>query len=327
MTAQDYIQTKFEELKKPLGLPRLTNNEELVEAIFRALMSKKFRKYSANDGLKQQVRNAIKLNVDNNEPINVSFLHGAYKLWRLDETPEADWAELFSLMFYSSWVKPICEVYEPGVWFDFFVDDYIITRLDNIPKEDVQSYIDSYQALINFLKSYQPDNLKMTITTVGSQFASEEAFDKSLYSNLEKLTKETPGGLPELNDAQRAMVELNTKTTDEQLKDPKWREKVYHLHNAYMATKAEPGYHKGRPEKIMAFTQPLPSGTTISVGTTKSSIMKFWVGVGVLQQNQDSFKQIILSPSQLERTAFEWQDVNLGIEGKNFNRIRIVRGE
>ena len=325
MTAQDYIQTKLEELKTPLGLPRLADKEELVDAIFRALMSKKFRKYSANDELKEQLRNAIKLNVENNEPINVTFLHGAYKLWRLEETPDADWAELFSLMFYSSWVKPICEIYEPGVWFDFFVDDYIITRLDNIPKEDVQSYIDSYQSLINFLKSYQPDNLKMTITTVGGQFASEEAFDKSLYSNLEKLTKETPGGLPVLNDAQVAMVELNTKPTDEQLKDPRWKEKVYHLHNAYMATKAEPGYHKGRPEKIMAFTQPLPSGTTISVGTTKSSIMKFWIGVGVLQQIQDGFKQIILSPSQLEKTSFDWQDVNIGIEGKNFNRIRVTK--
>src|SRR5690606_19983088 len=122
----------------------------------------------------------------------------------------------------------------------------------------------------------------------------------------------------ELNDSQRAMVELNTKPTDGQLKDPKWREKVFHLHNAYMATKAEPGYHKGRPEKIMAFTQPLPSGTTISVGTTKSSIMKFWVGVGVLQPKADSYNQVILSPSQLEKTKFEFETTHFDrLNGKN----------
>ena len=324
MTAQDYIQSKLNELKQPLSIQKPTDKNELVDSIFNALMSKKFRKYSASDELKKQVKNALTINVDKNEPINITFLHGAYKLWRLEETPEADWAELFSLMFYSSWVKPICEIYEPGVWFDFFVDDYIITRLDNIPKEDVQSYIDSYQSLIDFLKPYQASNLRMTITTVGRQFPSEEAFDKSLQSNLEKLTQVTPGGLPELNDAQRAMVELNTKPTNEQLEDPKWKEKVYHLHNAYMATKAEPGYHKGRPEKIMAFTQPLPSGTTISVGTTKSSIMKFWVGVGVLQQVEDSYKQIILSPNQLQKTSFGWEDVDLGIKGKNFKKIRVA---
>lgn len=325
MTTQEYIQTKLDELAQPVGLKKPESTDELVEAIFQALMSKKFRKYSANEDLQNHIKNAIRINVEKNEPINVTFLHGAYKLWRLEETPEVDWAELFSLLYYSNWVKPVCELYEPGVWFDFFVDDYIINRLDNIPMFEVEAYIDSYQSVIDFLKAYQPSNLKMTITRVGKQFASEEDFDKSLQSNLEKLTAETPGGLPKRNEAQIAMVELNTKPTDEQLKDPKWREKVYHLHNAYMATKAEPGYHKGRPEKIMAFTQPLPSGTTISVGTTKSSVMKFWVGVGVLQPNNDSYRQLILSPKQLETAEFEWQNVSLRISGKNFTKIRVLK--
>lgn len=326
MTAQDYIQTKLEELKKPVGLDKPKSTDELVEAIFRSLMSKKFRKYSANEDLQKSVKNAIRINIEKNEPINVTFLHGAYKLWRLEEAPEADWAELFSLMYYSNWVKPICELYEPGVWFDFFVDDYIINRLDNIPMSDVQAYIDSYKSLIDFLKPYQPKNLEMTITTVGGQFPSEEAFDESLQKNLKKLTAETSGGLPELSDEQKAMVELNTKPTDEQLKDPKWREKVFHLHNAYMATKSEPGYHKGRPEKIMAFTQPLPSGTTISVGTTKSSIMKFWVGVGVLKPKKESYSQVILSPGQLEKEKFNFEDVNIeGLQGKNFKKVRVLQ--
>lgn len=325
MNAQEYIQSKLDELKHPLGLPKPQNNYELESQILKALLSKKFRKYSASEELIAQVKSAIHINVEKNEPINITFLHGAYKLWRLEESPEADWAELFSLMHYSNWVKPVCEIYEPGVWFDFFVDDYIINRLDNIPMSNIQAYIDSYQSLINYLTNYQPSNLKMTITTVGSRFASEEAFDESLSSNLEKLTNETPNGLPVLNDTQRAMVELNTKPTDEQLKDPLWREKVFHLHNAYMATKAEPQYHKNRPEKIMAFTQPLPSGTTISVGTTKDSIMKFWVGVGVLKPKNDSYRQVILSPSQLELAKYDWQEVKLKIDGKNLNKIRVLQ--
>ncbi|MDB5169109.1 MAG: hypothetical protein JWO41_465 [Candidatus Saccharibacteria bacterium] len=326
MTVQDYIQAKLEELKQPVNLEKPKGTEQLVEAIYKALLSKKFRKYSANEDLQKHIMNAIRINVEKNEPINITFLHGAYKLWRLEETPEADWAELFSLMYYSNWVKPICEIYEPGVWFDFFVDDLIIPKLDNIDLADVTAYMDSYQSLIDFLKQYQPSNLKMTITTVGGQFESPQAFDESVQSNLEKLTAETPGGLPELTESQAAMVELNTKATDEQLKDPKWREKVYHLHNAYMATKAEPGYHKNRPEKIMAFTQPLPSGTTISVGSTKSSVMKFWVGVGVLQPKDGSFSQVILSLGQLEKADFSYDYIRIeGLNGKNFNRIRVMK--
>ena len=259
MTAEEYIQLKLEDLKQSAGIEKHGNNAELTETIFKALMSKKFRKYSASTELIDYVKNAIRLNVEKQQPINITFLHGAYKLWRLDETPEVDWAELFSLMYYTNWVKPICEVYEPGVWFDFFVDDLIVPKLNNVELADVKAYIKSYQALIDFLKPYQPNNLKMTITTVGSQFKSSQAFDESLERNLEKLTAELPDGLPVLTKTQTAMVELNTKATETQLQDPKWREKVYNLHNAYALTKAEPGYHKRQPEKILAFNQPLPS--------------------------------------------------------------------
>lgn len=115
MLAQDYIKTKLEELKNPLGLQCPRGRDELVEVIFRLVMSKKFRKYTANDDLQSHIKNAIRVNVEKNEPINITFLHGAYKLWRLAEAPEADWAELFSLIYYTNWVKPICEVYGPGV--------------------------------------------------------------------------------------------------------------------------------------------------------------------------------------------------------------------
>jgi len=325
MTAQEYIQFKLEDLRKPLGITKPAE-DELVDAICKALMSKKFRKYSANEELQQHVKEAIRLNVKTNEPINITFLHGAYKLWRLEESPEVDWAELFALMYYSNWVKPVCEMYEPGVWFDFFVDDLIIPKLDNVPTSDIQAYIKSYQSLMDFLKQYQPSNLKMTITLVGSKFDSPQAFDESVQHNLEKLTAELPTGLPELNESQRAMVELNTKVKEEQSKDPKWAEKVYLLHNAYMLTKAEPGYHKGRPDKIIAFNQPLPSGTSISVGSTKDSIMKFWIGVGVLKPRDDSYRQLVLSPKQLNNTQVNWVEISIaGLSGRNFKKIRIAQ--
>jgi hypothetical protein len=324
MTAQEYIQSKLGELKQPLNNAEPANKELLAERILKALLSKKFRKYSANNDLIEHVKTAITLAIDNDKPINITFLHGAYKLWRLEEAPKTDWAELFALM-YSDWVKPVCEIYEPGIWFDFFVDDRIIPRLDNIAPGDIEAYLESYQGLINFLKQYQPSNLKMTISTVSSQFVSPEAFDESVQRNLEKLTAELPGGLPKLDDSQKTMVELNTKVTDEQRKDPLWREKVYHLHNAYMITKGEPGYHKNRPDKILAFNQPLPSGTSLSVGSTKDSIMKFWIGVGVLRPTKDTFRQVILSPNQLAGTEFSFQSIRIdGLIDENFSRVRVL---
>lgn len=321
MKAQEYIQSKLGELKEPMDL-QSPSADKLEDEISRLVLSKKFRKYSANKDLIDHIKVAVHKSVINNEPINFTFLHGAYKLWRLNEAPEADWAELFSLMYYANYVKPICEIYEPGVWFDFLVDDIIIEKLDNLKREEIQAYMISYQALIDFLRPFQPSNLKMTITPVSSQFDSEEAFNKSVKKNLADIST---GGLPKLSENEAKMVELNVRATDEQLRDPLWKEKVYQLHNAYMISKGEPGYHKNRDDKILVFTQPLPSGTTVSLGTTKSSIMKFWIGAGVLKRNEDSFKQMILSHNQLSNAEYNFEKMNIdGLIRKNFSRIRIL---
>lgn len=323
MTAQKYLESKLDKLKKPLGLPKPANDEELAEAMFKIVMSKKFRKYSVVDPMIQHIRDAIQLNIDKKQPINFTFLHGAYKLWRLEETPEPDWAELFSAIYYTNWLKGICEIYEPGVWFDYFVDDLIVPKIDNIDIQDIEKYLEVYKDMLDYLKAYQPSNFKMTYTRVGDQFESPAAFNASLEKNVDAMRKELPGGLPKLDEAKAAMVELNTKATAEQMKDPQWREKVALIHDAYMNTKAEPGYHN-QPSKIKVFTQPLPSGMVIAVGSTKDSVAKFWVGVGVLKPKDDSYRQIILSPNQLAGSDFHWEGADIGISGKNFQKIRIL---
>lgn len=316
MTPELFLQNKLEQLKSATNA---SMSDDLETQIVKLVLSKKFRKYSANDALIEQVKNVVHYCVTQNQPINFTFLHGAYKLWRLDEAPYVDWAELFALMYYTNYVKEICAIYEPGGWFDFFVDDWIIEDIDNLSPSEIESYLDSYQALIDFLKPYQPNNLKMTITPLSSQFTSRQEFEQKLSDNEKDLE------LPTLDVTARRMVELNARVDDIITTDPKWREKIYRKHNAYLKIKGETGYHKNRQDKILVFSQPLPSGTTISLGTTKSSIAKFWVGVGALKTSSDSYKQVILSPQQLKNSDYEWQNIHInGLNDKNFQKIRIV---
>lgn len=324
MTAQAYITQKLSELRTPSGLSQPTS-DTLAETIFRIVTSKKFRKYSATPELLQDITEAIRVNVAANEPIKFVYPHGVYKLWRLDEAPEADWAELFAFMHYTAWLKQICEIYEPGVWFDFYADDLLVPKINNISLEDVRAYQASYQKVLDFLKPYQPDNFKMTITTVGGQFESETAFDRQLEKDITRLAETLPGGLPQLDEKRVVTIELNARPTEEQKQDPQWREKIALIHDAYLAyTKPETNYHF-RPEKIRVFTSQLSSKKYLAVGTTKASIAKFWVGVGALQPNGDTYKQIILTPGQLSKASFEWQDIDIAnLKGRNFSRIRIL---
>ena len=317
MTAQQYIQQELKKIKE--FHPREVTKENLADEIFRHLMSKKFRKYAASPQLIEQMKSAIKLNIENNQPINVTFPHGAYKLWRLEEAPLPDWAELFTAMYYTKWLKPICEIYKAGVWLDYFVDDLIVPILDNIPLRDIEDYIKEYQKLLDFLKPYQPKNFKMTITPFETLFSSREEFQKSLQESIEKLSSTNPTFIEE----DLVVVELNAKPTSEQLKDAYWREKIRLTHDAYIAMKRDLGYYF-QPTKIPIFSQPLASGKFLAVGTTKTSIAKFWVGIGVLKKLENDYIEYILSPRQIELRNFTNELIAFKeLDSKNFKSIKI----
>lgn len=320
MSPEDYVQEKLNELKQPSKLQ--FEGDNVVENIFKAVMSKKFRKYSVDEAYIEHIKSAIKTNVDSNEPIKFTLVFGGYKLWRLEETPEVDWAELFSLIYYTNWVKPICEIYKPGVWFDFFSDDVIVPQMNNIVLADTAAYRQSFENLLTFLKPYLPENLSFTLTRVGDQYQSMDEFQKDLEENKKIILDKLDGKLPKLNDEQKATVEMNVKITSEQEADQSWREKVQLVHDAYAQVSKRRPYYRTE-DKIMVITRPIPS--SISVGTTKRSVMKFWVGAGVLEKNEDTFAENIFSPNQLEKLKFDWQNIEFkGLEGKNFNKIRIV---
>lgn len=286
-------------------------------------MSKKYRKYAVPAELAQQMKKAIRYDVQKGQPINITFFHGAYKLWRLEESPEPDWAELFSAIYYTNWLRGVCEIYDPGVWFDYFVDDLIVPRLNNIPLSDVETYLKSYCQLFAFLKPYQPKNFKMTATSVGEQFDSAEAFEKKLEEDVARYAADLPNGLPEVTSERSAMLDLNVRPVPKMKDNPGWKTQNTLIHDAYiMLTKRETGYHF-LPGKVLAFNQPL--SVAMGVGTTRASIAKFWAGVGALKPKDGNFNQIILSPKQLQNASYKWENVKINnLSGKNFSKIRVL---
>lgn len=326
MTPQEFILSELDRLKAPVDVPEPQTPDGLASSVLRLLTSKKFRKYALSEEYAEYIMNSVKACVAANAPIKIVFFGGCYKLWRLDEAPEADWAELFAYVYFTRWVKPICAVYEPGVWFDFLLDDYIVPRLNNISEIDVQAYRASRDMVLRFIKPYQPHNLRMTHTSEGSLFGSRQEYEDSLENAMIQLTDSLPNGLPELSTAEVASVELNTNATSEQLSDPKWREKVELLHSAYYMARNETGYYAPETHKIIAFTQPFAPGKPLAVGSTKDTIAKYWVGTGALKPHEGSYRPLVLSPKQIETIQSDWVDVTVArLSGKNFSKIRVLQ--
>jgi hypothetical protein len=319
MSATDFILQNLNALKRAPAADSLTG-EALVDEIQRIIFSKKFRKWAASEQLAATVRGAISLAVKAQTPIKFLFPQGAYKLWRLDGSPNADWAELFFIMHIAKPLSQICSIYRPGVEFDLLLDDIIIAEMNNLPRSDIQDYIDSLHRLFDFMKAYLPANFTFKTTPVSKLFDTEEQYWASVKENAAATVQ------PTLTEEQKAMVELNVKPAPGYDEDPLWREKIMHLHDAHMKTKRERGYHLGRDDKVLVFSMPLPSGAYLSVGTTKNSVAKHWCGVGALLKKDDGFEMIILPPSRIPADSdTTWESVAIpGLAGPNFQKIRVL---
>lgn len=321
MTPKEYIVQRLKSLKSE-AIPSPSNQEELINLIFKLLMSKKFRKYSPGPEYTEHILSVVKKNVSNNEPIKINLVFGAYKLWRLEESPEVDWAELFSLIYYTNWLKPICSIYKSGVWFDFFSDDVIVERMNNVPSSDTHKYLQSFGELLEFIKPYIPENLNFTLNRVVDQYENQEEFEKDLETSIKKVKEELTGKMPILTPQQIATIELNVKLKPNQANDPYWREKVFIIHEGYARISKRRPYYRNLDKIMIALT---PIVNSLALGTTKTSVVKYWVGVGVLEKRGDSFIENILSCKQLNSRKFITEEISIkGLEGKNFKQIRII---
>ncbi|KKT00831.1 MAG: hypothetical protein UW07_C0010G0015 [Candidatus Nomurabacteria bacterium GW2011_GWF2_43_8] len=256
--------------------------------------------------------------MQNNEPIKIAIPFGSYKLFRLEESPEPDWAELFAMIYYAYWLKPITDVYKPGIWFDFCGDDAILEFMNNIPEEDTEKYKNAFRGIIKFIQPYLPENFKYTFSPVGERYGSKEEFIADLNKEIEKLK---PKGEIPLTDRQKEMIEFNVKLKPGQKLD--FQENRL-LHDAYMNVSKRRPHHKA-PDKIIICCTPFGDRTSLPMGTTKTSVVKFQTGVGILKKTEDSFLEYIYSPQQLEAGHFTKEDISIkGLGAKNFKTIRIT---
>lgn len=321
MTPKEFIEGRLARLKTQSEAPSFSDDTERIAYISKALLSKKFRKYAVDDALLEHLPKSLALNMERKEPLKFVLPFGGYKLWRLAEAPEADWAELFTLMYYALWLKPVAEAYEHGVWFDFSSDDVVVERLNHITKEETEAYRKSFENIIAFLKPHLPPNLSFTFTPVGSRYTEEE-FNAELNAKMEAWLKENGGKLPEASEKDKKMMDLNARKTPEEEADPEWYGKNKLMHDCYMAVEKRRPYNRAE-DKVLVFTKPLPKG--IAVGTTKTSIAKFWAGVGALVRRDDSYIETVLTPDQIASSNAKWTECSLpNSSEKNLREIRIL---
>ena len=332
MGIQDYLSTK---LRSCTSYEYTTEDKKLLdefgieEFIYKKLTSKKFRKWSLAKDVEERIRQTIHLNVEVNKPIEFRFPFGGYKLWLLPATPEVDWAEFFTIAYYCQYLAPILKAYKPGVNFVFSSDDIIIERMDNVSRKDTDAYFDSFKILLNYFQKYFPSNMKMEIIRIADLYYDKNDFEADLKEQIIQITEQSKSWDKLEWDRLLKMSELNIKFDgvenwnkfSEEEKQNKIKMGVIY-HHSYLGVPRRRAYNRGEG-KIVVFTTVISNA--IAIGSTKTSVAKFWTGVGVSEAREDGFSDRILSPEQWEKVKNDKHEVIKTdlIPLKNFEQILV----
>lgn len=283
----------------------LIKNKGLENYIYSKLTTKKFRKSKMESECVARTQNAIKLRLQKNEPITVVYPQGGYKLWRFPSSPTVDWAEVFNIAYVLEYISHIAKAYKPGVHIVYYMHTLLMELHDNLTTEEIQAYVDSFENLLNNFRKHLPKNVKITILRDADLYEREEYFSalESGKAQAEKDYKELPKA--KTDDLAR-MANLNIKWDGKEdwtrLSQDEKNEKIYlaSLYEMSATSQLKRVSEKVKsPENVLTFTK--ATKDFIGIGSTKASIAKYWVGFGVLQQKDESFLPIILTPSQYER--------------------------
>lgn len=281
----------------------LLNEHGLEEYIYGKLTSKKFRKWAMSDSAERRTRRAIEIATSGSKRLRVVHPFGGYKLWRLPTSPEIDWAEFFAITYYARYLAPITASYAPGVELIFPSDDVIIERLNNISAADTKAYLQSFTKLLDLFAPWLPTNLAMRIARVGDLYDSQASMERELSANLGP-AKQHFDALD--NDAQeqlRTSALLNLRwdgptdlTNLSEAEKQVAVEQAIVLHGAYCQLSRRLAFN--RAEDAVAIF-PTPVNSAIAIGTTKSSVTKFWTGFGALERGRDGYICRVLPPTRI----------------------------
>lgn len=228
-------------------------------------------------------------------------------------------------------MAPIIAAHSYGVKLIYVLEDLGIAKMNNLSKSEMDAYYTSFHRLCTEFAKYTPNNFSIEVVRHRSLFTSDE----ELYQEFDAKMKEIEGTWKEkqsplrlagilktaaLNIKWNGVVDL-TIISDEE-KQKKIEESAI-MHDALVEMPTIRAFSDSNPRMILIFTTPLPK--VISIGMTKASIVKFWVGNGVLEEQNGKYLDHIISPNQIEKikhVPFKEFSINL-IPGENFSKIKV----
>ena len=224
-------------------------------------------------------------------------------------------------------MNQVAAYYKPGIVLEFCSDEVIVEKLDNISTAMTEKYTETFNAMLSLFEKYLPDNIKIKLIRVRDQYKTDGALFEELSINLKNTINNWDSFDEDKKKGRISMVKLNYLLNDssweemsDKDRDDLMRENTA-LHDAYLPLVGRRSLVRGE-DKIVIF--PFPISDSITLGSTKYSVAKFWSRYGALKRNGDLLQDCVMSPDKLAQKNFEEVTVN-GIDLERFDKIRVYK--
>lgn len=338
----DYLRkllTIFPTYKLAIDDEKKIEKEGLSKWISAKLVANKFRKATLSDITRQDIYQKVTSSVIKKEPIYLIICFGGYKhYWNISH-PKVDWAEFFNLRFMMEYISPLLAVYEPGVIIEYEAEDYLLPLMNNYPEKSIELYTESFKNLLKIIEKYLPSNLLIRYVRAKDQYDVN-----LLKAKLDQVMEKKKDHLESLPIAVKEKILLKTEN------NIMWEGKIDHtnlskeekkaiiiksrcMNEAFLEIDYEirKHYFIGNNHISIVLSWGMSSDNIehwLTLGSTYSSSVDFWIGRGVLEEYNNKFVPRIVSHTQYENIQQYLNKIEVNIFSLvNFNNIEIYKGK
>lgn len=322
------------------------NKEEWIVS---KLLRKRFRRSAVHPDTRATISEKVRLTLDEEVPLYIIVGFGGYKHFWNPSHPRVDFAELFNLEFMARYLAPVVAVHEPGVILEYESEDLILTLIDNYPPSALDDYAASFRGLLREFQKRAglPANFQIRFMRPQEEepYRSND-YQTKLFQKIEALRAENEKEWETLS-AQERQERLHrtprsimwrghddlTTLSDEEREKKLVESKI--LNETYYEADFEfrGDYFEGGNHIPVVLTWGLSSenvGHWLTLASTDSSTVDFWIGRGILEQHEERFVNRIVSRTQYARlggdlTVYPALDWAAGVpELVNLEQIEVV---
>jgi len=274
--------------------------EGVEKYIYNKLTSSKYRASSLPISLNDTIKQTIHQSVLHGRPIHISIPFGGYKKHQLPTYPNPDWSEVFNIIYLRDYLLPIANAYPNGVVLEYFSDEVFVSRMNNIPQKDLDSYSNQFQMIVAWINQYTNANLQIKFSRIRDQIGQVEIlqrFDKEierLKQEWDTLSKEEQS--KRIHKSERNYCADLTGLPENERFNILWESTL--VHDAFIFGEWRDGVPWAFDDYMIPVGFRYTGDWGIHLKSSPRSTVQFWVGIGILHRQDDLLLPTILTHKQ-----------------------------